>query len=200
MASESGNSIDEGRLDLVPMIDCIMLLLLFFILTTRFTSEELRIAAVLPQGGPVVPSRPVVLPPPTVRIAVLPDGAGGTMVRIGGGEPLRLSQEDLRLPGGPVLDAVVDDFHRQIATRLAIYEVPGVRAGQVPIEIHCATRMPWCAALAVYDAVRGYESKLLPRRDLPIEEQRPVAFAAPVLRGTRTDNERDELDRLLRLR
>jgi hypothetical protein len=147
----------------------------------------------------VPPTTQVVLPPPTVRIAVLPDGAGGTMVRIGGGEALHLSQEDLRLPGGPVLDAVVDDFHRQIAARLAIYEVPGARATQVPIEIHCATRMPWCAALAVYDAVRGYELKLLPRKDLPIEEQRPVAFAAPVIRGSRTDNVVDELDRLMRL-
>ena len=47
MASSS-EDVGEGKLDLVPMIDCIMLLLLFFILTTKFSTEEKTITSLLP--------------------------------------------------------------------------------------------------------------------------------------------------------
>ena len=48
MAGDPSEKLEEGKLDLVPMIDCIMLLLLFFILTTKFSAEEKAIASLLP--------------------------------------------------------------------------------------------------------------------------------------------------------
>jgi biopolymer transport protein ExbD len=39
MAEDAGDTITDGRLDLVPMIDCIMPLLIFLILTARFTIQ-----------------------------------------------------------------------------------------------------------------------------------------------------------------
>ena len=48
MAEDPSEKLAQGKLDLVPMIDCIMLLLLFFILTTKFTADEKAIASLLP--------------------------------------------------------------------------------------------------------------------------------------------------------
>lgn len=201
MSHGSDGHLDEGRLDLVPMIDCVMLLLLFFILTTHFTSEDQRLAALLPTDvGPGKTTR-IIEPPPTIRIAVLPAPDGrDALIRIGGGEPIVLPRADLLQPAGAGLERAVGELHRRVAERLQPYEQAGDRTAQVPVEIHCATRLPWSCAIAVYDAVRGYELARLPRKDLPIEVQRPVAFAAPTVRGTSTDTERDEIERLSRLR
>ena len=64
MAEMSGDGLSEGRLDLVPMIDCIMLLLLFFMLTTKFTPEEKTIQNILPTNSGLVstPSQSVEKP------------------------------------------------------------------------------------------------------------------------------------------
>jgi biopolymer transport protein ExbD len=56
MAHGGSDGVDAGRLDLVPMIDCIMLLLIFFVMTTKFSTEEKAISSLLPtdkgQSGP----------------------------------------------------------------------------------------------------------------------------------------------------
>lgn len=200
MASSSDDNIDQGRLDLVPMIDCVMLLLLFFILTTHFTSEDQRLSALLPTDvGPGTTAHPT-LPPPQVEIAVIPTADGDAEVVIGGHEPVPIHVRSFEQRGGPELEAALTAFHRAIAERLAPYEQAGDRAAQVPVQIHCATRLPWGCALAVYDAVRGYEQVRLPAPDLPFSQQRAVAFAGPVIRGSAGDNERDELQRLGRMR
>lgn len=190
---------DTGKLDLVPMIDCVMLLLLFFILTSSFTSEEQRIAALLStQGGPV--EGPTVKQPEIVRVVVLPGEGRSARVRIGGGEELVLDGAALAQPGGAGVEAAIDAFHAALATRLEVYEKGGVRTDQTPVEIHCATRLPWRHAIAVYDAVRAYEQARLPDPSVALSDQRSVAFGAPTVRRTSTDNESDELERLERLR
>ena len=190
---------DTARLDLVPMIDCVMLLLLFFILTSSFTSEEQRIAALLStQGGQA--EGPSVKQPEIVRVVVLPGEGRSARVRIGGGEELVLDGAALAQPGGAEVEAAIDAFHATLAARLQVYEKGGARTDQTPVEIHCATRLPWRHAIAVYDAVRAYEQARLPDPSVALSDQRSVAFGAPTVRRTATDNESDELDRLERLR
>jgi hypothetical protein len=191
---------DEGRLDLVPMIDCVMLLLMFFILTSNFKAEDMRISALLPTNEGGLPTGPVIDPPRTVRIAILPGDGRVARVRIGGGEEVQIDADQLAQPGGPVVEQAIATIHAALASRLAAYEQPGARCDQSPVEIHCATRLPWSCALVVYDAVRAYEMDRAPLADLPIEQQRAVAFASPVVRNSSADNAYDELQRLEHLR
>ncbi len=75
MAEMSGDSVSEGRLDLVPMIDCIMLLLLFFMLTTKFNPEEKAVKNLLPTDKGMMASTPTkVDPPKTVNVLIYPKG------------------------------------------------------------------------------------------------------------------------------
>ena len=195
-----GNPHDEtGRLDLVPMIDCVMLLLMFFILTSSFTSEEQRISALLSTEGGPGPGAPVAQPE-VVRVVVLPGEGRCARVRIGGGDEMVLDGAVMAQPGGAEVEAAIDAFHATLAARLAVYEKAGARAGQTPVEIHCATRLPWRHAIAVYDAVRAYEQARLPDPSVALSDQRSVAFGAPTVRRSGTDNESDELGWLERLR
>lgn len=198
-APEGGGA--DGRLDLVPMIDCVMLLLLFFILTSSFRTEDMRIAALLPTDAGTGPTHgPVIAPPQTVRIAVLPGEGRMARVRIGGGDEILIDAARLAEPSGPAVEAAVSALHEALARRLAAYEQAGTRHEQPPVEIHCASRLPWSCALVVYDAVRAYELGRLPAAELPLEQQRSVAFAAPVIRHSSGDNPYDELQRLEHLR
>lgn len=190
----------DGKLDLVPLIDCVMLLLLFFILTSSFKADDMAISAILPKGGPSPTDKPVIDPPQTVRIAIIPADGSTARVRIGGGEEITFDIAELRQPAGPAVEAALDRLHAALAKRLQDFEIIGRRSEQPPVEIHCATRLPWAGALAVYDGVRVYEKGRLPRADLPLDEQRSVAFAAPVVRNSATDNPYDELQRLEHLR
>lgn len=198
-ASETSDG-EEGRLDLVPLIDCVMLLLMFFILTSTFDVEERILSALLPEGGSISEPKPVSIPPPTVRIALLPGEGRQVLVRIGGQEAVTLDPERLASHDPTINTGELEGLHTAIAPRLQAYEKDGARTAQVPVEIHCATRLPWACALAVYVAVRAYEADRQVLRDVPIEAQRSVAFAAPTVRSTTTDNEAEELFRLRHLR
>jgi hypothetical protein len=184
--SHGGNdSLDDGKLDLVPMIDTVMLLLLFFILTTKFTSEERVLAAVLPtdKGGGTAAAP---LPPERVRVVVEP-ADGGATVRVGGGEPFLVETAALQLPPGADLDAALARLHHGISARLSVYEAAGARRTQVPIDVHCYTRLPWRFALTTYDAVRAFERS----HGESADDLREVAFAAPPLRGRDAAPERE---------
>lgn len=197
--SHANNADDVGKLDLVPMIDCVMLLLLFFILTSSFRSEEQHLSALLSTEGGPGPGTSVVRPE-IVRIVILPGEGRSARVRFGGSEELLLDGATLAQPGGPEVETALDAFHAAIAAKLAIYEKAGARTEQTPVEIHCATRLPWRDAIVVYDAVRAYEQAHLPDPTVSLVDQRSVAFGAPTVRKTATDNETDELERLEQLR
>jgi len=197
--SQDATTEETGKLDLVPMIDCVMLLLLFFILTSSFKSEEQRISALLStEKGQ--PGKPTVVQPEQVNVVILPGEGRMARVRIGGGDEILLDGAALAAPASAEVEAALDGFHAAIADRLAAYEKDEPRAKQIPVEIHCATRLPWRHAIAAYDAVRAYEQHRLPDPSVALSDQRSVAFGAPTVRKTATDNEKDELDRLERLR
>src|SRR3954451_23937538 len=70
----SGEMSDE-RVNMVPLIDCMFFLILFFILATKFTPDELAIASLLPtdKGQMSAPSKSP-MPKEQVNIAIYPAG------------------------------------------------------------------------------------------------------------------------------
>jgi biopolymer transport protein ExbD len=188
MAEDSSDRVSDGKLDLVPMIDCIMLLLLFFILTTRFTAPDLALASLLPTDkGPRSQSQRQPTPPPQqIVLGIVPAAmspglqsmqylaqlhaleqrlpAGGLLdaaeLRLGGDEPLAISGTALRDRDAHELTALMADIHDYVFAALERRERPGAasRREQDPVVIRCFSRLPWKFALIAYDAVRDFEA------------------------------------------
>jgi hypothetical protein len=178
----------DGHLDLVPMIDCIMLLLLFFMMTTKFTPEEKSIANILPTDKGLVATQPSkVTPPQQVNILIFPAGfqrgfgerdyvnqLGALIkqspnaiiqeaeIRVGNRpETMKIDVKILRQTPGPTLTKHVAEIHKFISDQLGPYEKGGAdRKGQDPIVIQCFSSLSWQFALVAYDAVRAYEGGL----------------------------------------
>jgi biopolymer transport protein ExbD len=187
MAEDIGDKLAEGKLDLVPMIDCIMLLLLFFILTTKFSSEEKAIASLLPTDkGPSASTSRSETENKQVNIAIYPAGLAiglspeqyevrvnklfdesparvltDAMVRVGGADPLRIQGRLLAVPGSRELQAHMEQIHAYIAHELESREKTDtvVRKDQYDVMVHCFSGLSWKFALVAYDAVREYERK-----------------------------------------
>lgn len=185
MAEDPSEKIAEGKLDLVPMIDCIMLLLLFFILTTKFVAEEKAIASLLPtdKGQAPSPATKPVEPPKMVNICIYPEGfvkglreseyqakyealkkiVGEVLpvayLRMGGDEPVPINGNSFSRKNHPELQANMRLVHDTIERGLARRENPSVagRKEQDAVVIHCFSGMSWKFALVAYDAVRDYE-------------------------------------------
>ncbi len=210
---DPANAGNDGKLDLVPMIDCIMLLLLFFILTTKFTAEEKQISALLPtnqgQGNP--PETPIIDIPRDINLVVTPAGItrglseaayqrawddierhrGRTPpsaeLRIGGSDPLVLDGALFTSTDKAAIIAQVDLIHAYVGRELAQREEAGDRTAQSPVNIQCFSGLSWGYALAVYDAVRAYEARHQPAAagtsSTVSEDQRTVTFAPPRIRN-----------------
>ncbi len=205
--------LEEGRLDLVPMIDCIMLLLLFFILTTKFNKDDMQLASLLSSQGPS-PQRVTIEPPRSVVITAWPAGVEAAtseadaariyratvgevglpqriLLRVGGGEPLLVDAMVLapRLGTPAALAASVAELeriHQHLATALKPYESTGqTRDKQPPVVLRLFSRLPWKMAAAVYDAVRGFEKANggVVREPKDFEHARTVDFAPPLIRN-----------------
>jgi hypothetical protein len=202
----------DGKIDLVPMIDCIMLLLLFFILTTRFTADEKQISALLPttQGTVITPATKIDIPR-DINLVVTPTGISrglkeadyqrtweeserlrgraptSAALRIGGSDPLIIDGALFSSTDQQVVLAQVEAIHAYVARELAAREETGDRTGQSPVSIHCFSGLSWGYALAVYDAVRAYEAGRQPPSTGPqhplAESQRTMTFAPPRLRN-----------------
>ena len=222
MAGNSADGLDDGRLDLVPMIDCIMLLLLFFMMTTKFTAEEKAISSLLPtdkgQGAAASPQKD---PPQMVNICIYPDGLvkgyeaseytaqlakmravgqviGNASLRIGGRDAMPISGANLNSKGGEKMPALVEQVHTYVAQELAKFEKPGEpRNKQNDIVIHCFSGMSWKFALVVYDAVRAYEAEQghFKYTGDPAElvNARAVTFAPPRVRDYTPNELGDEM-------
>lgn len=179
----------DGKIDLVPMIDCVMLLLLFFILTTKFTADEKQLSALLPtdKGAANQSSTPPVIEPPKdINLVVTPTGISrglkeadyqraweeidrlrgrtppSAALRIGGSDPLLIDGSLLNSPDKDAVTAHVEVIHAYVARELAAREDAGDRTKQSPVNIHCFSGLSWGYALVVYDAVRAYEGRLQP--------------------------------------
>jgi hypothetical protein len=187
MAENPDDRIAEGKLDLVPMIDCIMLLLLFFILTTKFSSEEKSISSLLPTDKGQMASTPkdIVKPPEQVNICIFPAGLDrglqpseyaqklreiegprleipSAWIRIGKADPVQIESKLLKGSSGPDVVNTVELIHKYISDELAKNEGanPSDRKGQSPVIINCFSGMSWKYALVAYDAVRAYEGRV----------------------------------------
>ena len=182
MADTISDKVSEGKLDLVPMIDCVMLLLLFFIITTKFTAEEKAIASLLPAHGQAQqPQAPMV--PRSIDISIYPEGLaqgqqprdyrdevlalkrrGGEIlanaqVRIGGEDALEIPGVPLSALTSPAQEAIIASIRTYVSKALAQRERSdaGSRPDQDPVVIHCYSGLSWKFAIVVYDAVRAFE-------------------------------------------
>jgi hypothetical protein len=187
MAGSASDSMDEGHLDLVPMIDCIMLLLLFFMMTTKFTAEEKAISSLLPtdKGQAAAPQKQTD-PPQLVNISIYPAGMtkgfqpsdylnqlnklhlpgqviSDAVIRIGNREPITIPGRKLAANFGEdvlVMQRLIDQIHLYIADELTKFEKAGQpRNKQNDIIINCFSGLSWKFPLIVYDGVRAYEGK-----------------------------------------
>ncbi len=175
----------EGKLDLVPLIDTVMLLLVFFIMTSKFTTEEKAISSLLPtdKGQLSAQQTKTVEEPKQVNLVIYPGGMEK------GYQPSEYRDQllKMRMPGQnidyadfriganrlPKVDgktlsrsrdaahvgAALDEVHGFVFKALDAYETgTGERKDQHPVIIHCFSGMSWRFALIAYDAVRAYEA------------------------------------------
>lgn len=204
----------EGKLDLVPMIDCIMLLLLFFILTSSFAQMESVIASILPtEGGSG--RRISAAPTRNIAIVAIPDGLGcgkdaedwqrrwirlqeqtkqlpeDALVRVGGAEPFRVSGAALNAGDGREMKDQREGLYEYIRRELVAREqTETIRLDQAPINVHCFSGLPWKVAIVVYDAVRAYEKERAPEAVIntpeALAQARIINFGAPPVRNFAT--------------
>jgi hypothetical protein len=230
MASNQEDSLSEGKLDLVPMIDCIMLLLLFFILTTKFTTEEKTITSLLPTDkGQSASTATKVDPPQTINICIYPAGMqkGGepsdyqnqlnTMrasganavipkawMRIGSQDPIEIDGNQLRQKNGEAMNAEVEKVHAYIFKQLEGFEIAGERKTQNPVTINCFSGMSWKYALVSYDAVRMYEAQKSGKHytgdPKQFDEAREVDFAPPRIRDYSAKELGEELFEIIHMK
>jgi hypothetical protein len=227
-AMATDDHLSNGRLDLVPMIDCVMLLLIFFVLTTKFSSPDAVIPALLPKSG----SGPgiIVSKDQSVRVAAWPVGlpeqgdahaldrswqglsATGTpparaRIRVGNRAPIELDGTLLGATDPQVRNRELERLHAYLAGELAAFEVDGLeRIHQPQVQLHCFSGLPWSIGLALFDAVRAYEGGHQPagidpangREDL--SNARTVAFAAPRCPTAGVPQRGEELYEILHLR
>ncbi len=187
MSEDPSEAMAKGKIDLVPMIDCVMLLLLFFILTTKFTADEKAIASLLPtdKGQAPTPQTKPVEPPKMINICIYPEGlvkgfqpseyqakyealkktVGDVLptawMRIGGGDAIALDGNSFSRKNHPDLKKNIEGVHSLVQQRLAERENASVatRKEQDPVVIHCFSGLSWKFALVAYDAVRNYEGQ-----------------------------------------
>lgn len=182
----SGEADSEDRVNMVPLIDTMFFLILFFMLITKFAPDEKAIASLLPtdKGQGVSSSKhPQVLE--QVNIAVYPGGMRKGMqpseyrnamkqqeddktfnqvvyLRVGGSEPIEILGQPLSIgavSSAPMREQVAR-VHAYIAQELESREKAGAaaRKDQSPVVVHCFSQLSWKYALLAYDAVRAFET------------------------------------------
>ena len=162
----------DDTINMVPLIDTMFFLILFFMLVMKFDNEQ-AMSALIPTTGGGGDKGGAVEHLPPVTIAMYPhglerghrpswyqawwkanEGDRGARIRIGGSAPLELSPSDLRGDG----DDGLERLHAYVQHELALREQDGVARGQQPVvEIACFSQLPWRYAACAFDAVRAYE-------------------------------------------
>lgn len=213
MSHGDGGGAAEGKLDLVPLIDTIMLLLMFFILTSKFSTEEKAISSLLPTDKGQMsssPSKPVE-EPKQVNICIYPAGmqkgyqpseyrdALAKMRQPGQNvdfATLRVGADQMEVDGRTLsrsqnavaVSQHITEIHTLIGNALEKFETgSGERKDQYPVIIHCFSGMSWRFALVAYDAVRYYESTKATFKFTgnpdELARMREVTFAPPRVRN-----------------
>lgn len=210
--------------DMTPMIDIIFLLLIFFLLTTKFIVPEKMISQLLPTNkGQASSSPPVIEPPQDLNILIYPEGfARGmgvqqmdtmwkdnqndsvAMLQVSNNSPIRIVGNAISgSTHADALNPVMAEVYAYIAGLMEAAEDPGVpRKEQRPVVIHCFSAMSWKYALLAYDAVRQFEQdkasvRITNTQDL--REAREVSFAPPRVRNYHTWELGNELWEILHM-
>ena len=209
---------EQTKADMTPMIDLIFLLLVFFILTTKFIPEEKMIVGLLPNKGGIGPAPIEKVEPIKVRLypaaatqgmnVALLDQAWyhsqrdhRVMVRIGNGDGVIIDGRHLSSPDPDINKAALEEIHAYIHQHLQANEVEGFdRDEQGAVEIHAFSGLEWKFALSAFDAVRDYENGFydgeLTDADM-MADAREVRFAPPNMRGGSNVAMGEELDRII---
>ncbi len=218
---------EEDRCNLVPLIDCMFFLIMFFMIVTKFTPDELAIASLLPTDkGQLAAASTSPVPTDTINIAIFPEGlqknqqpsalralvdkqwADGTFnkrawLRIGGEAVLPVEGQILASKRGaePQLNA----FHEYVRRQLESREQSGkARKEQYPVVISCFSGLGWKYAITAYDAVRAYEATKTPNYNKltysALLEAREVSFAPPRIRNYSPNEAGNELYEIVHLR
>ncbi len=204
---------EEVKGDMTPMIDVIFLLLIFFILTTKFIPDEKVIASLLPTNKGQSSASTPIEEPQNLNILIYPfgytrgyqpsyydakwkeEGGGKNATMSINGEQINIDGFSLSQKGGEgsgsageSLNEQLDQVHGHILNHMQKVEKGGVRKDQDPVIIHCFSGMPWKFALVAYDAVRAYEADVVGKVELSPEDMqnaREVTFAPPRIRDYR---------------
>ena len=124
------------QLRMIPLIDVMFLLLIFFMLTTNFRSREGFLPAVLPQpvrSGPATPREPL-------NVLLESGGDGGCLVRVGTAA-IALPARNGRADFAPLRE------------RLGAILTQDGRHTQDPIKLIPAARTKWDHVVRTYDAL-----------------------------------------------
>lgn len=217
----------ETPLDLMPMIDIVFLLLVFFILTMTFKPDEKVLSALMPAEGQNAISKPVDIPLPEVLIALVPHGLtqhhseadyeqiahalrqqrgqASIDVHMGGDVIVTMDGSLLLSPNNEVASEELRRVHAALAEALARREVAAisVRAEAPPITVHAWSGLRWAYVLTMMDGIRSYEADqfgAVVTAETDVHTLRMVAFAPPEIRNHASNTDGKELFRLLHLR
>ncbi len=171
---------EEVKGDMTPMIDIIFLLLVFFILTTKFIVPERVISSLLPTDKGQMNTTPTVVEQPDdVNLAIYPQLPQGLQpsqydqrwkenvrqlrstvwMDAGGSSPrIEIQGKHLSTKNQQNAKQELDKVFGYVSEMLQERDEPGVaRKDQPAVVIHCFCGLPWKYAMAAYDAVRRYE-------------------------------------------
>lgn len=158
---------EEGQgLNMMPLIDIVFLLLVYFIVTMTFSPDEEWINSLLSKGGP----GHVTLEKQEINIsffpAYIPRSHKPSEVQ-DWYEKTDVEAIECRMNGNSIIlhkhahhEEQVERIHAFILQELEkVEQHVATREQQDPIKVHCFRQLPWRYALAGYDAVRAYEMK-----------------------------------------
>lgn len=189
MARKFGRKPEDNTvpMDMTPMIDCIFLLLIFFILTSKFTPDEKAIASLMPTDkGQASAASPSPVPKQQINVKIYPapmvkghqpseyrtqlktirDQLGGrpinnVYIQIGGDNPIEVDGRYLVLQGGDEVKRQVDGVHAYILEAMKARATgAATQKDEQPVLIHCYSGLSWKFAILAYDAVRNAELKM----------------------------------------
>jgi len=204
MARRFGRKPEDNAvpMDMTPMIDCIFLLLIFFILTSKFTPDEKAIASLMPTDkGQAAAASPSPVPKEQINIKIYPAPMvkghqpseyrnqlkdiraqlGGkpinnVYIQIGGDNPIEVDGRFLVLSGGDHVKRQVDGVHAYIMEAMrARMTGAASQKDEQPVLIHCFSGLSWKYAILAYDAVRNAELKMTGAKSLTTKAQLETA-------------------------
>ena len=214
---------DQSKGDMTPMIDIVFLLLIFFLLTTKFEVPEKAISQLLPTNKGTGKSQTTILVPDDLNIRIYPEGfsrgmgveqmdtmwhasenSAVAMLQVGKNPPLRLESDGISSSSKfEDLDPELSKIYNHIYSYLEAAEIAGnTRDEQRPVVIHCFSALSWKYAMVAYDAVRQYEQNTY-QKDIKfsndLRAEREVSFAPPRIRNYTTWELGNDLHEILHM-